>query len=257
MEEVGKKSFIRKHWKIGLGGIILLSLAFAGALEFLNPSGESENPQFIQADFIDLSRIDSISKFRSGSGHDFSKGKGETCRSMKHYFNTKFSEDGQKLRDANNNIPPGPDGVTDISIFSPVDGKIISVQKEKMPIGEQIYIRPDSKPTVTIRLFHIYLDDGFAKGTKVKAGEKIGKIGQYSNTDIALEKRGSGFLSYFDAMPDSLFVKYQARGVKERSDLIYSKEYRDANPLQCNGENFAINTDGDPNSGNFVTLSGK
>src|SRR3990172_12685802 len=127
---------------VTFGGVFIV--AAIAVVFVLRPStGTDSLPQFIEADFIDLSRIYSISKFRSGSGHDFSKGKGETCRSMKHYFNTKWSENGQKLRDANNNIPPGPDGKTDISIFSPVDGKIISVQKERTPIGEQIYIRPD------------------------------------------------------------------------------------------------------------------
>lgn len=223
------------------------------------PSNNSTQiSQFIQADFIDLSKIYSISKFRSGSGHDFS-GSGETCRSMKHYFVPQMSDEGQRLRDQNNGLPPQPDGKTDIDIFSPVDGKITNIQKEQMPIGEQIYITPDNASNFTVRLFHIYKSDGMKKGVKVKAGQKIGVISQYSTTDIAVQSGGysSGkYVSYFDVMPDSIFAKYQDRGVKNRSDLIISKEVRDAKPLECNGESFAVNYDSDAGFGNYFYLSG-
>lgn len=244
--------------KILLILILLIGLAVTGWYFF---SGSSEKTpdagleKFIQADFIDLSKIYSISKFRSGAGHDFSQ-RGESCRSMKHYFAPQWSPDGEKLRETNGGMPPRPDGSeNDIAIYSPVDGEITGIQKEKSPIGEQIYIKPNSSPSSVVRLFHVYLDDGYAKGKKVKAGEKIGDIGQYSTTDIAV-KTANGFVSYFDVMPDDLFAKYLERGVTNREELIFSKDYRDANPLECNGENFAVNYDSDPNSGNYVYLSG-
>lgn len=218
-------------------------------------STNSTSSEFIQADFIDLDKITSVSKFRSGSGHDFS-GNGETCRSMKHYFAPNWSQEGQKLRDANNNIPPEPDGKTDIDIFSPVDGTISGIQSEKMPIGEQIYIQPTVQKDYTIRLFHIYKSTGIKKGSQVTAGQKIGVIGQYSSTDIAVQKGRNNFISYFDVMPDSIFATYIVRGVKSKSDLIITKAERDANPLQCNGEMFAKNYDSDPSFGNYVFLSG-
>lgn len=253
---VEEPSFIRRHWwKILLIVLLLLGAALVAGRFRPDAGGATrETEQFIQADFIDLTKIFSISKFRSGSGHDFSQ-RGEPCRSMKHYFVPQWSEAGQKLREANSNLPPLPDGVTDIAIYSPVDGKIVGVNAERTPIGVQVYIRPEANRRATVRLFHIYLDSSVAEGSKVRAGEKIGVIGQYSSTDIAIQT-SDGFVSYFDVMPDSIFAKYQARGVKTRSDLIFTKEYRDANPLQCNGESFAVNYDSDPNSGNFVLLSG-
>lgn len=215
--------------------------------------------KLIQADFIDLDRIAMISKFRSGSGHDFSKG-GETCRSMKHYFAPPYNRAGDELRSKNNGLPPGPDGKTDISIFSPVDGKISGVQKEQSLLGEQIYIEPNSTSKFTIRLFHIYLDSGIKKGSTLKAGQKIGVIGQYSSTDIAIQESSwskiGKYYSYFEAMPDNIFSKYEAKGIKSRDELIFTKEYRDANPLECNGEQFAKNYDSDLSFGNFVYLSG-
>ena len=92
---------------------------------------------------------------------------------------------------------------------------------------------------------------------RVKAGQKIGVIGQYSNTDIAVQVGGFNgqFISYFDVIPDSIFAKYTSRGIKTRDDIIISKAERDVNPLQCNGEQFAKNYDSDPTLANFVYLS--
>src|SRR3989338_5428143 len=117
--------------------VIGLLLFFAGKKQigsfssnsYLN-SDSGSAPQFIQADFIDLDKIAYISKFRSGSGHDFS-GNGEKCRSMKHYFNTQDTREKMDAFSQNNGIPPAPDGNGDIPIYSPVDGKIVSVAKEQ------------------------------------------------------------------------------------------------------------------------------
>jgi|Napbiome12C3dose_1001474.scaffolds.fasta_scaffold00001_68 hypothetical protein len=215
-------------------------------------------PKFIQADFIDLDRITSISKFRSASGHDFSIGTGETCRSMKHYYMPPRSEEGERLQQQNRGLPPPPDGKNDIKIYSPVDGKITKIETEQVPIGEQIYIEPNSLPGAIVRLFHIYKLDTVKSGKTVKAGEHIGNIGQYQGTDVAVEVRlGFGkmvLFSYFDVMADYLFTKYQARGVKDKSELIISKEFRDTHPLKCNGEMFAENYDSGQAKENWIFL---
>jgi len=240
-----------------IGTLLLLAIGLLLAL-FLKPEKTSGNiPQFIQADFIDLDRIATISKFRSNSGHDFSQGTGETCRSMKHYFNIAYSDESGRAWAANNGVPPAPDGKNDIKIYSPVDGKIVTIQKEQS-VGEQIYIRPDSSPEYTIRLFHVYKQEGIKKGKKVKAGEQIGVIGRYQNTDIAIQTGGgfkSNFISYFQAMPDSIFANYIARGAKSREQFMITKEYRDAHPLECNGEQFDGNYDNHQTEENFVFLS--
>jgi len=260
-----------KRWMWITLGVVLFALIGRGVYAFMvmgktatdsqpqnQPSGgdtANTSSPFIQADFIDLDKIFSVSKFRSGSGHDFS-GNGEKCRSMKHYFAPNWSQAGESLRQANNGMPPGPNGKTDINIYSPVDGTITGIQAEKSPIGEQIYIQPNLAKDYTIRLFHVYKNAGIAKGSVLKAGQKIGVIGQYSSTDIAVQKGRNNFISYFDVMPDSIFATYIARGVTSKNDLILSKAQRDANPLQCSGENFAKNYDSDPSSGNYVFLSG-
>lgn len=198
------------------------------AVDITNP------PKFIQADFIDLSKIYSISKFRSGEGHDFS-GNGETCRSMKHYFNPQVdvSIKPEKAADGRT-IPPLPDGVHDIDIFSPVDGTIIDITSERLPVGEQLYIQPADAKGYTIRLFHVYKITGIQKGVTVKAGQKIGVISGYSTTDISVEGGSDNFVSYFQVLPDALFGAYTKRGATTRDDFIFSRGYRDANPIACN-----------------------
>lgn len=255
------------HWIVVVGAIIL-----AGVIGFFvfNTLREKAGlfvkvdvnnpPKFIQADFIDLSKIYSISKFRSGEGHDFS-GNGETCRSMKHYFTPQIDVTIKPTKAADGrSIPPQPDGKTDIDIFSPVDGKITDIQAERLPVGEQIYIEPTNAKDFTIRLFHVYKIDGIKKGVSVKAGQKIGVISKDSSTDISVEGGRYQFVSYFQVMPDDLFANYQKRGVNSRDDLIISKAYRDAHPIPCNqddkGDQAFYYPDGYDHTADDVYLSG-
>jgi hypothetical protein len=57
-------------------------------------------------------------------------------------------------------------------------------------------------------------------------------------------------VSYFDVMTDSLFHTYESQGVNARSDMVISREQRDADPLTCDGERFL--TEG--NLPNYVDL---
>ena len=249
--------------KIALIGAGVIVLGFAGMF-LLGPRPTSTDtdaaglPQFIQADFIELDRIASISKFRSGSGHDFSSGD-ESCRSMKHYFNPPPSQADQAYRDTHEGLPPPPDGANDIVISSPVDGTVLNVEEEGSQFGRQIYIRPSEADEFTIRLFHIYPDEGLKKGSKVTAGQRIGVIGGGQTTDVAIMHGGflgPQFVSYFSVISDSVFAAYQARGITSRDDLIVTKEYRDAHPYQCNGEQFAEQYQSDPDYTDEVYLSG-
>jgi hypothetical protein len=62
----------------------------------LGPDYENHLPKFIQADFIELDKIETISLFRSGVGHDSSDAPstGETCRSKKHYCSPTLEAQG-------------------------------------------------------------------------------------------------------------------------------------------------------------------
>lgn len=232
-----------RTWKII--GLFVFVLVVAGGVYIFTHSGKNIDldhpPQFIQADFVDLSKITTISKFRSGEGHDFSGGR-ETCRSMKHYFRPNTNPNTWTKNANGQYLPPEPDGKTDIPIYSPVDGKIRSISDEQTPIGKQISIIPSEANQFNIRLFHIYPLAGIESGSKVKAGQQIGVIGANSGTDIAVQVGqfpwNEVFVSYFAVMQESIFAAYQARGITSREDVIISRAERDANPLQCDGEKF-------------------
>jgi len=189
-------------------------------------------PQFVTANFVDLSKIFSVSKFRSLQGHDFSKG-GETYRSMKHYVVPQHTQEMGETVARNNGIPPKPDGKTDVDILSPFDGKITKIQPERMPVGEQVFLVPNAAPGYEVRLFHVFKVDGIKAGSRVTAGQKIGVISSYSDTDVSVEGGGK-YLSIFQVMTDAVFAQYQARGVAAREDFIISREYRDAHAVTCN-----------------------
>ncbi len=229
--------------------VVIVALGGVGVMAWQRgvfAPADADNPaKFIQHDFVDLVKIGSISKFRSNEGHDFSNG-GETCRSMKHYFTPAFSDkDMQSLsnqpKDQGKQLPPAPTADTAVAIYAPVDGKITDIRSEHFPVGEQIFITPDKAKGYSIRLFHIYPVEGIKSGSHVTAGQHIGDISRLSSTDIAVQagQINGRFVSYFDVMPDSIFASYQALGIKDRSDLIISKEYRDAHPFTCNGEEFS------------------
>jgi hypothetical protein len=233
-----------KFFKVAGALVIAAALLFGLATYALGMKAADPTtlPKFITHDFIDLSRVGSISKFRSGEGHDFSSS-GESCRSMKHYFNPPITAESEQYRQAHNGLPPAPDGQTDIDIFSPVAGTITAIREEQTPIGKQVYIKPDDAKSFTLRFFHIYLASGIEKGSRLAAGQKIGVIGAGQSTDIAVERGGlpwnKGYVSYFSVMSDQVFATYQTLGVASRDALIITKEQRDAQPFTCNGEEFS------------------
>jgi len=178
--------------------------------------------RFIAFNYIELDKIERISKFRSGIGHDYSDGI-ESCRSMKHYFQPKSTIDWSAVK-----------------IFSPVSGTIVRIEEEWA--GTQLWIRPFTQPEYTIIIFHIALLNSTMLGDTVSAGQQIGfHIGAQTMSDIAV-----GFtphdtwqlLSYIQVLTDSLFAHYMAHGIPLRDDLIISKTARDNDPLQCSGEAF-------------------
>ncbi len=195
-------------------------------------------PEFVEADFTELEKIKQISKFRSGFGHSFTDGV-ETCRSMKHYYNPFF-----KHRKNNN-----------VKIFSPVNGTIISVTNDGH--GEstglnnkQIHIRPDDQPAFIIVLFHVdLLSTNITTGKWIQNGEQLGyarlyyeDLDEYATSfDIAVwvnTPSGLFLVSYFETLEDAVFDNYSLRGAVSRDDFIITQEWRDANPLECDGESF-------------------
>jgi hypothetical protein len=195
-------------------------------------------PAFVTANPVDISQYGGVSKFRSAVGHDFSGG-GESCRSMKHYYLPKVNEG---RTDDPASIPKTIDPATNLPAFSPVTGEVTAIVAEQHPLGKQIYLRPTGQESYTVRLFHVYPLDTVTVGAKVTAGERIGSLLPWQQTDISVSVMtltGSQFISVFDVMDDTTLATYKDRGAEGTTDFIISRETRDANPLTCDGEAFA------------------
>ena len=182
-------------------------------------------PKFILKNYIELDKIDSISRFRSGVGHSYSDSY-ESCRSMKHYFKPKYNVDWSSVK-----------------IFSPVNGTIINMFADSI-WGKQLWITPFGMPAFNVTIFHVNLTLPLNIGDTVWSGQQIGThTGSQTTSDIAIQINAPNNtfqrVSYFDVMTDKLFACYMSRGIMTRDTLIISKAARDADPLlPCNGQQF-------------------
>lgn len=195
-------------------------------------------PRFVSHDYTELAKIEMISRFRSGIGHSFTDG-AEACRSMKHYYAPYEGYRENKV----------------VEIDSPVDGTIVSVPNDGhgASIGlnnKQIHIKPDAQPAFVFVIFHCDLVSAdIAVGRHVRSGELIGHARLYyediperaNSFDIAVwvnTPSGNRLVPYFDTMNDAAFAGYVARGASSRQAFSITREERDADPLQCQGEQF-------------------
>ena len=180
-------------------------------------------PKFVNTNYIELSKIFRISKFRSSEEHDYSDVV-EHCRSMKHYFEPRTDVDW-----------------TSVKIYAPVNGYFTRVEQESL--GIKYEIASDDYPAFRFSIFHVNPYTLRNVNDKVLAGELLGThLGVQTKSDISVivndpTKHGR-MVSYFDVISDLVFNEYVARGLSSRADLIISKAKRDENPLSCNGELF-------------------
>ena len=200
--------------------IMLITSISCSLLGLVDPNDEV--PKFVKINYIELEKIERISKFRSSAGHDYSDDF-ESCSSMKHYYS-----------------PYDTLVWNEVKICSPVAGKVSRIFDEWA--GTQVQIKSDDRSAFTFIIFHIDLEKELNVGDKITEGQLLGThIGVQTTSDIAVginTTRGYKLVSYFDVMTDSLFATYQARGLNSRSDVIISKEDREADPLSCDGETF-------------------
>lgn len=194
-------------------------------------------PNFVTADVVDLNNYTAVSKFRSGVGQDFSSG-GETCRSMKHIFMPRDTA-GQVTDKAK--FPATIDPDTNVSVYSPVTGTISAIETEDGTLGKQIYIKPDGQDAFTIRLFNVFPLDSVGIHSKIAAGDRIGSVLPWQETSVAVQVAtlgGQQLISYFDVANDTVMANYMDLGANGTEDLVISREYRDAHPLECEGDRF-------------------
>ena len=180
-------------------------------------------PKVLDANYIDLSKIDRISRFRSTVGHAYVGGTGETCRSMKHYYQPFW---------------PDVDWTT-VDIYAPASGTILTIANDGV-WGKRILLRPRDLPAMYVTLFHVNLDPWVAVNGWLDAGERIGNhASNNTSSDIAVmfgDFETGTLVSYFETMTDAVFEEYKDRGVSSRSAFIITKEERDADAIQCSGQ---------------------
>ncbi len=236
-------------------GLTAIGYVMVHPLFYFNPN----DVPAITANPIDADRVFSISKFRSDAGHDYSfkAWDGETCRSMKHYFNW-----GQ---DSVNNMPvrsnPTP-GHPDINIYAPFNGRITAVDPEQINLGKQVHIASDKNPSFYVRIFHVDLLPGLAVGSHVTSGEKIATIGPMDGIDVSYEAftifGKTVYLSIFQYMTPQAFAPYAKLGYKP-SDFILSRSQADALGYQCGDNQQFIRPPGfyngiNPQTEGYVTI---
>jgi len=179
-------------------------------------------PHFVGTEYIELDKIGRISKFRSAAGHDYHDDF-EQCRSMKHYFEPKSTVDWSAIK-----------------LVAPVSGTVSRMFEEWA--GTQVQIQSKKYPTIFFIIFHIHLAAPLQVGDALSEGQLLGThIGSQTMSDMAVgvsTDKGWELISYFDVLNDSLFQKYQSRGVAKRSDMIITKDMRDADTLKCTGDAF-------------------
>ena len=203
------------------------------------PEFPSVNAKYITAAPLDLTQIESISKFRSCAGHDYPgynfEKTLETDRSMKHYVYPISKYQGT---------------LDKVKMLAPFDGTVSAMTLEKDEIG-----KPDKRPKtgnaitfetpvdkiVRFEFGHLYFVKDFKVGDTVKAGDLIGyaALGEKENDfDIDLfawiKKDGTeirAFGSTFDHMTDTVLAEFAKYGLTP-DNTKFAKEVRDAKP--CN-----------------------
>ncbi|MBI4135137.1 hypothetical protein HY477_00150 [Candidatus Uhrbacteria bacterium] len=195
------------------------------------PNEEIMAERFITANPLDLKQIQGFSKYRSCVGHDYRSSTlaGEmekTPRSMKHYVIVK---------------PEFRGTVDKVDAFAPFDGEI-SVVENDLSSGSQVWLTPNPRRALKWQFvfFHITLDNGLQKGTKVAAGQHIGKAylkrgsdDTTDNFDMGLKftqpMRRPAVDVLFGHATQSVVEEYNKYGI-DIDDLIISEGDRDLNP---------------------------
>jgi hypothetical protein len=180
-------------------------------------------PRFVRAHFIDPGRLARISRFRSAVGFDYSDDL-EPCRSMMNWFQLRSDVDWRTLK-----------------LYSPAVGKITSI--ERSADGAVVKLKSSEYPDFEFHLFNLAVTDSLLVGADLRSGQQVGSmvrpellpgiaVGAHTTS-------GWRLLCYFEVMTDSLFATYGKCDVYTRYDFIIGKEARDADPLSCQGGEFA------------------
>jgi len=231
--------------KILIAIIILIILIIGFVIVFGSSVGEDGEWPVVVSNFVDPLRIQAISKFRSCQGHVVvPQDQRETKRNMKHYFYLKKEHTTESKM---------------VELYAPFDGyvtdffgfKFGNEGREKDSIDMTI-AQSKKRGAWSFIFLHIIPKEGLKEGDEVKAGELVG----YSALDVpplysfdviygrmgTFPRRVDGWMapyasldSVFNHMTDKVLEEYKVLGVDSKDDFINSKEYRDQNPCEYEG----------------------
>lgn len=218
--------FFKRFWwlfvvifVVGVGGIFVWKVG--------TKSSASSGPPLITASFIDASKVEKISKFRSCQGHTVVPQDGsESRRNMKHYLMLLPEYVGKKLE-----------------VYAPYDATVNFRTDTTQDLEGEISFAADGSDW-SMSILHLVVLDTLKNGQKVKAGDLVGHVAD-RGIDLVYSSGGDsvkmidgwespyGALdSVFNHMSDAVFNQYLSDTVKTRQDMVYTKAFRDANPCQ-------------------------
>jgi len=211
---------------------------------------------------VDLTQIQSISKYRScagdvRAGYSFEETPEggrflESDRSMEHYLYP---------------IPEFQGTLDKVKVFAPFDGEVASIILEKdKPVpgrshpGNSLMLSTPADPNVTFVFGHIYFVKDFKIDDKVTAGELIGyaALGDKGD-DFDIDLTGASRIdngqeilgSIFDHMNAPVLAEFAKYGITPENTK-FSIEYRNAHPCDYAGQSKGK---GDkPSSSNWIQL---
>jgi len=206
---------------------VLVLFAAVGLFIFNNKNKTAPQP-ILTTNFIDLSKVEKISKFRSCQGHTVvPQDESESRRNMKHYVVLK----------------PEYAGTGKIEIYAPFDGIVTGIRGGSgMDLEGEIGLSTRGNEW-GVSFLHLNISENLKEGKKVTAGDVIGHAAD-KGVDVVYsvganevkmidrwESPYSALDSVFSHMSDEVLAIYEAKGVTE-TDMIYTKEYRDQNPCE-------------------------
>ena len=223
-------------------------------------------PKIAKYNFTELYKCSKMSKLRSAVGHDYSGGSIEydpsrsNCKSIKHYLVQK----GVPNESALYATTPHTFTWKSIKFFSPVDGTIQDVSYSQNESGTEARFAIGSSEHIGYYFvfFHIDLNPELKNGSTVQAGQQIGTLGSEDNwgeiaVQVRISDKDTRLISFLEIVTDDVLQEYRDRGVAAPSDVIISKEQRDAKPLACDNSEagwfIGSGREGTPMDMDFIT----
>ena len=204
------------------------------------PVDPANPPRIAVNNFVDLAPYISITKLRSAYGHNYTFGDdehdptGQSCRSMKHYFDA-YTLDQRWSGNFGSYDTKGT-----VKFYAPADGTLMDLVPSSSSAGPeyQFTIQSSEYPRLAFKFHHVDLLENLQNGGTVVAGQHLGYIARFNGqaeivSYVVLGPGTSEYISLFDVMSDEVFAEYQARGISSRSQMSITKEARDANPIPC------------------------